>query len=81
MYYNCHKIIPNCGEYIDSPDRIKNKKATINPINEKDNKCIQYTVAIPLNHKEIKNDPQRITKIKLFMNKYNREGINVPSEK
>ena len=27
-----------------------------------------------------KNDPYRITKIKPFMNKYNWEGINYPSE-
>ena len=33
------------------------------------------------NHKEIKKDPQRITKIKPFINKYNWEGINFPSEK
>ena len=26
------------GSYIDSPDWIKNKKATVNPINKKDNK-------------------------------------------
>ena len=37
MYYKCHKINPNLGEsYIDSPDWIKNKKATINPINGKE---------------------------------------------
>ena len=34
-----------------------------------------------LNYKEIKKDPQRITKINHFINKYNWEGINVPSEK
>ena len=34
-----------------------------------------------LNHVEIKKDPQRITKIKPFINKYNWEGINFPSEK
>ena len=34
-----------------------------------------------LNHEEIKKDPQRITKIKTFINKYNREGINVASKK
>ena len=28
-----------------------------------------------------KKNPQRITKIKLFINKYNLEGINIPSEK
>ena len=34
-----------------------------------------------LNDEEIKKDPQRITKIKHFINKYNWEGINFPSEK
>ena len=57
LYYKCYKINPNhCGSYIDSPDWIKNKKATINPINKKDNKCFQYAVTIALNY-----DPQRIT--------------------
>ena len=28
------------------PDWIKNKKATINPINKKDNKCFQYVVTV-----------------------------------
>ena len=36
MYYKYYKINPNRdGSYIDSPDWIKNKKATINPINKK----------------------------------------------
>ena len=34
-----------------------------------------------VNHEEIKRDPQRITKIKPFMNKYNWEVINFPLEK
>ena len=39
LYYKCHKINPNrSGSYIDSPDWIKNKKATINPINRAFNK-------------------------------------------
>ena len=38
LYYKCHKINSNRGgSYIDSPGWIKNKKATINHINEKDN--------------------------------------------
>ena len=40
-YYMCHKV--NCkrgGSYIDSPDWIKKKKATINPKNE-DEKSFQ----------------------------------------
>ena len=45
LYYKCHKRNPNRdGSYVDSADRIKNKKATINPINKTDNKCFQYTV-------------------------------------
>ena len=33
LYYKCHEINPNCGgSYIDYPDWMKNKKATINPI-------------------------------------------------
>ena len=32
----------------------KTKKARINPINKKDNKCFQYNVAVALNHEEFK---------------------------
>ena len=36
LYYKCHKINLNRGgSYIDSPNWIKDKKATINPINKK----------------------------------------------
>ena len=31
LYYKCHKINFKRGGYIDSPDWIKKKKATINP--------------------------------------------------
>ena len=34
-----------------------------------------------VNCEEIKLDPQRITKIRSFINKYNWEGIKFPSEK
>ena len=61
LYYKCHKINFSWGEsYTDSPDWIKNKNATINPIKKKDNKCFQYAVTAALNHEEIKKDPQRI---------------------
>ena len=59
-------------------DWIKNKKAAINPINKKDNKCFQYAVIVALNHEEIKKDPQTI---KPYINKYNWEGMHFPSEK
>ena len=58
LFYNkCHKINLNRGgSCIDSPDWIKNKKATISPINQKDNKCFQYAVTVALNNEEIKKD-------------------------
>ena len=40
LYYKCHNINLNFSRlYIESPGWIKNKKATLNPINKKDNKC------------------------------------------
>ena len=54
------------GSYIDSPDWIKNKKSTINPINKKD---IKYAVTVTLNHDEIGKNPERITNIRPFINR------------
>ena len=44
------------GSYVGSPDWIKYKKRTINPINKKYNKCFQYAVIAVFNHEEIKNN-------------------------
>ena len=69
LYYKCHKINPNCGgSYIDSPYWLK--KAAINPINRKGNKCFQYAVSVTLNHEKLKKDPQRITKSKWLNMKF-----------
>ena len=57
----------------------KEKIATINPKNEDDN-CFQYAATVAVNHEEIKRDPQRISKIKSFTNKYNWNGIEYPSK-
>ena len=60
LCYKCHKINLNCGgTNIDSPDWIQNNKATINPINEKDNKCFQYAITVALNHEEMKKRPAK----------------------
>ena len=60
MHYKCNKLSLNCnGFYIDSPDWIKSKKATINP-KSNDDKCSQYVVTTTLNHQNIKNHPERI---------------------
>ena len=67
FYQECHKICPKIVEsYIDSPHWIKNKKAIINLIDIKNNKCFQYAVKVVLNHEEIKKDLQRIMKINVF---------------
>ena len=49
-----HKIdMKRSGSYIEAPKWIKNKKATINPQNEDDDKCFQYAVTIALNYDRI----------------------------
>ena len=60
---------------------MKNKKATINPINKKDDKFFQYAVTVSLSYKEIGKYAERILKVKPFINKYSWEGVNYPSEK
>ena len=54
MYYKSHTVnFKRGGSYIDSPDWIKRKKATINPKNT-DDKYFQYAVTVALNYEEIK---------------------------
>ena len=57
---------------------LKNKKAKINPKNN-DGKCFQYALTVALNHEQIKKDPQRITKIKPFIDQCNWKEIDFPS--
>ena len=48
-----------------SPDWIASKKATINPKNEKDNKCFQWSVFSGLNYDRIKEkELKKILKFK-----------------
>ena len=70
LCYKLHKISLNRGgSYIDSLKCLKNKKATINPKNN-DDKCFQYAVAVALNYQKIKNNPEKISKIKPFIDQY-----------
>ena len=53
LYYKCHKInFKRGGSYIESPDWMKKKKATINP--KIKDKCFQYAATVALYHGEIK---------------------------
>ena len=82
LYDKRHEINPSRnGSYMDSPNWIKNQKTTINLLIKKNNKCFQYAVIIGLNHEKMEKDPQRIRKTKPFINRYNWEGRNFPSEK
>ena len=57
----------------------KNKKATINPKNLEDSNCFQYAIIAVLYHQDISNNPERITKLKPFINSYNWKDINFPA--
>ena len=81
LYYNLNKVsLSRGGSYIDSPKWLKDKKATINSQNKKDDRRFQYAVTVALNHEQIKNNPERISKIKPFINQYNWNEIDFPSQ-
>ena len=79
LYYDFNEISLNRGgSCIDSPKWLKDKKSTINPKNN-DDKCFQYAVTLALNVDNIDNHPERISKIKPFINQYNWKDIDFPS--
>ena len=81
LYYDLNKISLSRGKsYIDFPERLKNKKATINP-NNNDDKCFQFALTVALNYQNIKNNPERISKIGSFIDQYNWKDIDFPSHK
>ena len=79
MYYELHRISLNRGgSYTDSPKWVSNKKATIN-LKNNDDKCIQYAFTVTLIYQNIKKNPERISKIKRFIDQYNWKKISFPS--
>ena len=79
LYYHLQKISLKRGRsYIDSPKWLKNKKATIKPKNN-DN-CFQYALIVTLNYQNIKNNPEKISKIKPFIDLCNWKEVDFPSE-
>ena len=53
LYYDLNTVSLSRGRSdIDSPEWLKNKKATINPKNN-DDKCFQYALTVALNYKQI----------------------------
>ena len=81
-YYKYHQTNPNWGASdIQSVESIKNKKASINPINGDDDKNFQYGATVISNQQEIERNFQRTSEIKPSQTKYNYKGINFLSGK
>ena len=75
LYYELDEISLNRGgSYIDCPAWLKNKKATINPKNN-DNECFKYATVAALNCNNINNHPEKISKLKPFIDNYNWKDI------
>ena len=81
LYYDLNRItISKGGSYIESPKWLKDKKCVVNQKNN-DNKCFQYAATLALNFNNIDRNPQRISKIKPFINNYKWNDINFPVTK
>ena len=81
LYHHLHKVSLNRrGSNIDSPEFIKNKKSTINPQNKDDDQCLRYAIIAALKYAEINNNPERISKLRPFINSYNWKDIEFPSK-
>ena len=64
--------------YIGFLNGLKAKRATINSKNI-DDECFKYAIAIALNHEKMDKNPQKITKVKPFIDTYNWKDIKFPS--
>ena len=79
LLYNFNKISFNRGgSYIEPAKWIKDKKSIINPKNN-DHNCFQYAVTLALNHDKIDRNPQRISKIRPFIDPHNWKDIDFPA--
>ena len=79
MTYHCHRVDLNRGgSYIELPDWVKNKKCCINPKND-DDECFKWAVLAALHHKEIGVHPERISKLRSYVDRYNWNGIEFPT--
>ena len=68
LCYNFNKVsLSRGGSYIDFPKWLKNK-------------CFQYAVTVALSYEQIKELPERISKIKPFIGKYDWKEIDFSSQ-
>ena len=61
-------ISTSSSSYLPLPDWIAKKKAVINPKNKNDKEHIKWTVSATLRHVEIKSNPERISKLRIYVN-------------
>ena len=81
LFYDFNRVsISKGGSYIESPKWFKDKKCTVNQKNN-DKKCFQYATTLALNFNKINKHPQRISRIKPFIENYNWNDINFPATK
>ena len=81
LFYDFNRVnTRKGGSYIESPKWLKDKKCTVNQKNN-DNKCFQYATTLASNHDKINKHPQRISRIKPFIENYNWNDINFPATK
>ena len=81
LFYDFNRVSTSKGgSYIESPKWLKDKKCAINQKNN-DNKCFQYAATLALNFNKIDKHPQRISKIKSFIENHNWNDINFPATK
>ena len=68
------------ASFIDTPDWLKPKKATINPQNKNDVYCFMYAATITLYPSELGKNPRRINeKLHLYSDIFNWHNIDFPA--
>ena len=75
---NCYFTIKHLLE-LNSLGRLRGKKEAIINDDNNNNNDFQNALDDALNYQTIETHPERISKLKPYINKYNWEGINFPA--
>ena len=79
LSYYLQKVgLNRMGSYIDFPKWLKKKKRKKKQhknSQKNDYNCFQYALTVALNHQNITNNPQGISKIKSLIDQYNWKEI------
>ncbi|XP_057299543.1 uncharacterized protein LOC130630167 [Hydractinia symbiolongicarpus] len=79
MTYHCHMIDLMRGRsWFKTPEWLQKKHCIINPKNE-DEQCFKWAVIAALHFDSIGAHPERISKLKPFVEQYNWSGIEFPT--